>query len=115
MAKSELYDAQNMLTYDIDAPVDTLQSQMYQQKPPHKPPRVYPAVAFPRLSKEKGSSFHLEHMRFGINEVIAQILALPENPLSIKPEGSQFMQSLPINISWAIFIAQWMVQMLITT
>jgi len=54
MVEMEFYDAQeDMFAYDIDVSIDILQAQVHQQKPPPKPPRTSPAVAFPRMSKEK--------------------------------------------------------------
>jgi len=52
--RQSFYDAQeDMLSYDIDVSIDTLQAHAHQQKPPPKPPRMSPGVAFPRMSKDK--------------------------------------------------------------
>jgi len=54
MVETEFYDAQeDVFAYDIDASIDILQAQVHQQKPPPKLTRATPAVAFPRMSKEK--------------------------------------------------------------
>jgi len=51
--EQELYDVQDdVLTFDIDTTIDTLQAQVHQHKIPPKSPRVSPAVAF-WMSKEK--------------------------------------------------------------
>jgi len=55
------------------------------RSPPPKPPRILPAVTFPRWSRENGLSFLLKHMKFGISWMISPSIILAPQETTSKP------------------------------